>query len=325
VKKLYLHFAAHVLLALGLSLLVASWLNNHSVFSAVVVRDKDELNAVGSAMRQLLQGQPNSSWDSLIKNSGYDDDFEIDYSATNDNEMSEPEYSVLKQFEQEIVDYDDGTFGMELYFPVQQEILSIVRNQPATEFLNLLLMVFAVFGICTAIGALALKPLFGRMKGIEKLAGSYRAGNWQTRNTDIRKDPIGKMGVSLEKMADRISVLVERNETLVSDQRDLMQALTHEFRTPMARMRFALEMNDDGTIDENSRAELSYALDDLTELVSEMLQYAHLKNQAPDLKFTPLYLNQLIRNSCLISRKAHPDADINFIASEDIQLLADAK
>lgn len=324
-NRLYLHFAVHVLIALGLSVLAANFFARYPVFTADTHNNKNELSAVGDAMQQLLGEQPTAQWDELISQNGYDEYFDISWYATNENDLADPEQSELKANKRQIIELEDGTQALEILFAEQQEILLVSRYQRATEILNLLFLVFVIITICTTIAALALTPVINRLRQMQTLAGYYRSGQWQARNTDKRKDPIGELGNSLEKMANQIQVLLSNNESLVKDQRDLMQALTHEFRAPMARMRFALEMHDDGRLDENSHKELSLALDDLTELVSEMLYYARLQTSAPVMHPDPLSLNQLIDDCCRICRKVHPAAQIEFSCDQEgINIMADA-
>jgi two-component system sensor histidine kinase RstB len=79
---------------------------------------------------------------------------------------------------------------------------------------------------------------------------------------------------------------------LIATHRDLASAISHELRTPIARMRFALEMLS-GT-DERAERERLWAmmdgdLDELDHLIDTSLTYARFEREAPEPHFSSVY------------------------------------
>ncbi|MFK7892977.1 MAG: sensor histidine kinase [Granulosicoccus sp.] len=323
-KRLFLPFALHFLLALALSFAAASILSQYPVFRGSTESQINDLRTVGLELLDLLDPHPVADWPVLIDQQRYDDHLEIEWYPTNDNEMRLPVNAVLKARRLEYVEYNDNVTALELYFPDQAEIMVVIDTQPATEFLNALLMVLMVITICLGFAALALIPVVQRLQQLKSLASFYRKGQWQARNTDHTADPIGELGDSLEKMADQIQVLVTDNESLVNDQRDLMQALTHEFRAPLARMRFALDMHEDGHLEADARQEISSALDELNDMVAEMLHYAQTQS-GPALHYDHIFIRQLVIDCCELCAKANQGVDIQWNLPDTDQVVeADA-
>jgi len=218
---------------------------------------------------------------------------------------------LLLESKQQLFSYDaDHTPTMELLFTEQRMVVQVTPRDGGRQFLNAAILVSLIIGICAATAFIALTPIVRRLRNLQTLARLYGDGKWHTRNTDLSKDPIGRLGGSMEDMAGKIQNLIKDNENLLQDQRDLMQAVAHEFRAPMARMRFALEMNEDQPVDARGQAAISDALDELNDMVSEVLRYARLQISSPDLNYASLSVNQLIQECIVKCLQLHPQADI---------------
>lgn len=74
---------------------------------------------------------------------------------------------------------------------------------------------------------------------LQNVTNRFRNGDFQARTAAEMKgrhDELGELGRSFDAMADRISVLVQRQQQLIQD-------ISHELRTPITRIKLAL--NDD--------------------------------------------------------------------------------
>ncbi|MBS3796294.1 MULTISPECIES: ATP-binding protein [unclassified Pseudoalteromonas] len=114
--------------------------------------------------------------------------------------------------------------------------------------------------------------------------------------TDIN---VSNMGRSfLLPITDALQVMQRRIHSLLNAQRELTSSVSHEFRTPLARLKFALAMLEQGS-DEKQQKYMQSMTSDITELenlVSEMLHYARLDAQGPTLALELVDLNELVDN-----------------------------
>lgn len=97
-----------------------------------------------------------------------------------------------------------------------------------------------------------------------------------------------------------LQVMQQRIEFLLGAQHELTSSVSHEFRTPLARLKFAIAMLEDTAHDTNSQQYLSDMQTDIRELeslVSEMLDYARLDTQQPSLQLAPCDMVALIREN----------------------------
>ncbi|MBH0016094.1 MULTISPECIES: ATP-binding protein [unclassified Pseudoalteromonas] len=88
-------------------------------------------------------------------------------------------------------------------------------------------------------------------------------------------------------ITDTLKVMQQRIEFLLSAQQELTSSVSHEFRTPLARLKFAIVMLQEQMLDVKGEKYLTNMQTDISELeslVSEMLEYARLDSQQPSLQ-----------------------------------------
>ncbi len=88
-----------------------------------------------------------------------------------------------------------------------------------------------------------------------------------------------------------------RIKHLLDAQRDLTSSVSHEFRTPLARLKFAIAMMQDMSSDtklDNYFNGMNNDIYELESLVSEMLEYAKLEREAPTLNMEPFDLVHMV-------------------------------
>ncbi|GAA62108.1 two-component system, OmpR family, sensor kinase [Pseudoalteromonas sp. BSi20652] len=88
-------------------------------------------------------------------------------------------------------------------------------------------------------------------------------------------------------ITDTLKVMQQRIEFLLSAQQELTSSVSHEFRTPLARLKFAIVMLQEQLLDEKAHKYLTNMKTDISELeslVSEMLEYARLESHQPSLQ-----------------------------------------
>lgn len=100
-------------------------------------------------------------------------------------------------------------------------------------------------------------------------------------------------------ITDTLSAMQLRIQYLLTAQQELTSSVSHEFRTPLARLKFALAMLEDKVADEKAFDYIDTMQADITELellVKEMLDYARLDSQQPNIMVQQCDLVDLINN-----------------------------
>lgn len=131
-----------------------------------------------------------------------------------------------------------------------------------------LLLTFALFVSQAIALAFGLKPVFSRVANLTRATGSFGKGNLAARyQPDKSSDEIGKLGNAFNVMAERII-------SLLGAHSELLNAVAHELRTPLARLSFALELAKNNPESVNEKLGLMEKdIFELDTLVSELLTY----------------------------------------------------
>ncbi|MBF6621925.1 MAG: HAMP domain-containing protein [Pseudomonas stutzeri] len=170
-----------------------------------------------------------------------------------------------------------------------------------------LLLLIGALGL-TLIGLtvyLLVRQLERRLRAVEGAATRIARGNLETRVPDAGTDSVGQLATAFNGMAVHL-------QRLLAVQREMVSAVAHELRTPVARLRFGLEMAGDA---QSAQARDKYLqgmdadIDDLDRLVDEMLVYTRLERGSPTLNFHSIDLGALVDQ--VIAELAPLRADIH--------------
>jgi signal transduction histidine kinase len=175
-----------------------------------------------------------------------------------------------------LVDADGNTS----FLHEAESIDAIIRLGPIAEptdslLLNLLPPLFYL-SIFVVVG-LWLRPLLRDINVISDGAQRFAADYREPLSTAGQTTELRALAKNLDEMAARLSGVLR-------SQKELIAALSHEMRTPLARIRFALAVIGDRS-DEKLSEELDAMNDDVQEiddLIASMLNYARLDH--PDIK-----------------------------------------
>lgn len=120
-----------------------------------------------------------------------------------------------------------------------------------------------------------------RLHKLERATSRLAQGQLSARVAIKGQDPVARLGLSFNQMAEHI-------QRLISIQREMVRAVSHELRTPVARLRFGLQIVEDSIDDEYSLKQLAGLdadIQELDELIDEILTYARLEEGGPILDF----------------------------------------
>ncbi|ANF56961.1 ATP-binding protein [Halotalea alkalilenta] len=115
-----------------------------------------------------------------------------------------------------------------------------------------------------------------RLNELEVSAGKIAAGDFDVRASIEHDSQFTQLAIKINAMASQV-------QASLGAQQDLMRAVSHEFRTPVARIRFALQMISDISESETIRRQLGEVdndIESLDHLIDEILTYARVDSAA---------------------------------------------
>ena len=162
------------------------------------------------------------------------------------------------------------------------------HRSPIFPLLLLILLVLLLYYGTRRIIA----PVIKLKQGIQRIG----AGDLQHRIQLERRDELGDLGQSIDKMADEIQNMLEA-------KRQLLLAISHELRSPLTRAKVSTEMIND----ETSRNRLHRDLNEMERLIAELLESERLSDRHQTLKLERVDLVSLVSD---LNGEAFADRDI---------------
>jgi signal transduction histidine kinase len=187
--------------------------------------------------------------------------------------------------------------------------------QGAYFLIGVLLFILLVIG-----GAvyLLLRPFERRIYALADVARDFGEGKWNSRARVERDDAIGALARSFDDMADRIETFIER-------QKELLRAVSHEFRTPLARLFFMVDDAQDApTIEEKNRhiGRIEGSLQELNDLVEELLTFVRLDGQTEEKPaFETVDLGATVDDVAAVISDLRSDLSVN-VECDDLSISA---
>lgn len=173
------------------------------------------------------------------------------------------------------------TFDVEL--PDGRRLLARpYRMRPGPRPVSLTL----ALGLLMLAGAVVAWPISRRitqrLERLQRGVDQQGAGDLAARVAVEGKDEVAALARSFNQSAARIEGLVSRQDALLTSQKRLLENASHELRSPLARIRMAMELLLTGPQERDQLAgELRRNIAELDQLVDEILLASRLETSAP--------------------------------------------
>jgi signal transduction histidine kinase len=141
----------------------------------------------------------------------------------------------------------------------------------------------AVVLLCYWLAMHLTSPVRRLRKAVEK----FGQGDLSTRVDLKRRDELGELAGSFNQMADRI-------QTLLAAERRLLLDISHELRSPLARLGVAVELARSGTGNGSNLDRIQKEADRLNALVGELLQVTRAEGDPSSLRLEPVQIGELV-------------------------------
>lgn len=210
----------------------------------------------------------------------------------------------------------DETIALHFYLPSSNELLRLATPQVGSNDSNVILpIVFtSLFYIAVLLLILVwLYPLICRLMALRQSAKAFGEGKLDERIAVGSISYIRDIELEFNRMAQRI-------DDLVNDIKLLSSAVSHDLRTPLARIRFGIDTiqeEDDPVLRKRFEQRISDNVDEMVELVEILLSYARLDQTLITLNKAPVDLPALVSNC--IDNKSQENVDLQFIHPEQVE------
>ncbi|MES9859851.1 MAG: ATP-binding protein [Candidatus Thiodiazotropha sp. LLP2] len=171
---------------------------------------------------------------------------------------------------------------------------SFFQNDNLFEISSLFLLVLlSVLGLFFAT-----KPYEEQLIGVYKNLLVLNSNGKVTRLNNTQSGYPGDIARELDSLTVNINNLVESRTSLLVAHQDLLHGVAHEFRSPMARLSFAIEMMSTSKSYNDTKSlyeDICNALDEMDQLVKEVLQYSRLQHGEKSREYNTVNIAKLVR------------------------------
>ena len=212
--------------------------------------------------------------------------------------------------------------GISLYFllPETNRVLSV--NLPSSADTQLRLILTLLF--YSTIVVLVLLWLFPLVRRLHKLAASakqFGEGELNQRIATHSRSQLHDIEFEFNRMAQKI-------QDLVSDNKLLSSAVSHDLRTPLARLRFGIDALSEQVAEPVQLNYVNRISDDLTsmeELVEVLLEFAQLDQRLNQLPLQSVSLLELLEE-CVNTYKTDTSLQLSLnVSCNPVQIRAEPR
>jgi signal transduction histidine kinase len=172
-----------------------------------------------------------------------------------------------------------STDGKYCFFLIMSPLRLLRSNlQPAH-----LAVVVIVVALCYALAFHLMSPLRSLERAVEK----FGRGDLSVRAPERRRDELGDVARTFNQMAERL-------QTLLSAQHRLLLDISHELRSPLARLSVAVELARSVGSGAPPLDRIEKEADRLNELIGQMLEVARLESDPAHRRIEAVRLDELI-------------------------------
>ncbi|MFO1394212.1 MAG: HAMP domain-containing sensor histidine kinase [Steroidobacteraceae bacterium] len=138
--------------------------------------------------------------------------------------------------------------------------------------------------VLVALTYLAVRWLFQPIAAIRQGARRIGRGDFDHRITDIRNDQLGDLAADINGMADDVQGMLDA-------KRQLLLGISHELRSPLSRMRLALELADDSADVRGMRADVV----EMEKIITTLLEAERLNTRHATLRISSVLAGDVLR------------------------------
>jgi signal transduction histidine kinase len=170
------------------------------------------------------------------------------------------------------------------------------RPHPWAFFPYYLLVIGATGILCWAAAVWLVSPIRNLTATVERFGRGDLSARWHTN----RRDEIGYLGRAFNETAERL-------QRVLTGERRLLADISHELRSPLARLKLAVRLARSSPDQSHALDRIERDVDRITSMVSELVEITRAEGDPEARKFEIVDLEQVVND---IVSEERPDAEL---------------
>ena len=146
----------------------------------------------------------------------------------------------------------------------------------------------AFLALAVAVGTYPIvRRLTKRLEAVQRGVERWGQGDLSTRLVETGQDEVAFLARRFNHSAEQIQTLLTDQKTLLASQKSLLANASHELRSPLARIRMGLELDQGSAVtpsqQKSLKDEINRNINELDQLIEEILLASRLDAQEADL------------------------------------------
>jgi two-component system OmpR family sensor kinase len=232
------------------------------------------------------------------------------------NDIAWPKSSLTKLLNKQAVSLFDQTLGEQVFIALDDNyMLQITLSAQDSKLPSLFLYSSVFFILLGLLVALWIWPLW---RDLTKLKSSV--SNVQPDGSVVIEN-LSKTSI-VAPIAQSLAAMGKQVQNLMQSRLELTGAVAHEFRTPLARLKFALAIKPKPG--SSPWSEMEQDVNELERLVQEMLDYAGTETNIPEMNLSEIPIKELCQQIATKLSSSHLEGIALKISGDNANILADS-
>jgi signal transduction histidine kinase len=183
---------------------------------------------------------------------------------------------------------------------IYTSMMMFLNQEHDLPLLMILLLFSAVISLFFAV--LLARSMVSRLHELLAMSQQLASGDLRARVQVSSRDEIGRLGEAFNAMVEQLATSQEQRSRLEASRRDLIAAVSHDLRTPLASMRAMVEALNDGVVSDSDTVSrylhtIQSETQHLTGLIDDLFELSQIDAGALHLHLEPTSLADLVSDA----------------------------